>query len=163
MGRYYKNSVKGQLTRLLILTLISSSIIIYMIALAIFFVVKTNHGEDTSDALEALKIQAFKSQMWSKAGLIGMAFQEFVNDAHLMQTNLKLLNSGELAQVPSPMAQRFYYYLYFEAAHDPCKWREVLFPDAPPSGDHSEHCSGRADSSPHDPHAHADESGWPLG
>ena len=56
MGRYYKNSVKGQLTRLLILTLISSSIIIYLIALAIFFVVKKNHGEETSEALEALKI-----------------------------------------------------------------------------------------------------------
>ena len=119
MGRYYKNSVKGQLTRLLILTLISSSIIIYMIALAIFFVVKTNHGEDTSDALEALKIQAFKSQMWSKAGLIGMAFQEFVNDAHLMQTNLKLLNSGELEQVPSQVEERDYYELYWELVANP--------------------------------------------
>ena len=74
MGRYYKNSVKGQLTRLLILTLISSSVAIYGIALGIFIFVKNTHGADTSGALEELKIQAFKSQMWSKAGLLGMAF-----------------------------------------------------------------------------------------
>ena len=88
MGRYYKNSVKGQLTRLLILTLITSSIIIYMIALGIFFFVKSQHGEETKDHMASLKIQSFKSQMWSKAGLIGMAFQEFINDVHLMKTNL---------------------------------------------------------------------------
>ncbi len=131
MGRYYKNSVKGQLTRLLILTLISSSIIIYMIALGIFFYVKKAHGDDTKDAMVALKIQAFKSQMWSKAGLIGMAFQEFINDVHLMKTSLILINNGAIKQTPSPMEQRYYYYLYFEATADPCKWKYILFPEKP--------------------------------
>lgn len=56
MGRYYKNSVKGQLTRLLILTLISSSVAIYGIALGIFFYAKGHHSELTSVALEQLKI-----------------------------------------------------------------------------------------------------------
>ena len=56
MGRYYKNSVKGQLTRLLILTLISSSIVIYSIAIGIFIYVKNKHGDKTSVELEQLKI-----------------------------------------------------------------------------------------------------------
>ena len=56
MGRYYKNSVKGQLTRLLILTLITSSIIIYVIALGIFFVVKDNHDKQTQEHMASLKI-----------------------------------------------------------------------------------------------------------
>ena len=98
MGRYYKNSIKGQLTRLLILTLISSSVAIYGIALGIFFYAKGHHSGLTSEALEQLKIQGFKSQMWSKAGLLGMAFQAFINDVHLMKTNLQKLASGELEQ-----------------------------------------------------------------
>ena len=52
MGRYYKNSVKGQLTRLLILTLISSSVAIYGIALGIFFYAKGHHSALTSTNLE---------------------------------------------------------------------------------------------------------------
>ena len=61
MGRYYKNSVKGQLTRLLILTLISSSVAIYGIALGIFFYAKGHHSALTSTNLEQLKVQGFKS------------------------------------------------------------------------------------------------------
>ena len=52
--------------------------------------------------------------MWSKAGLLGMAFQEFINDAHLMKTNLQLLNSGEMKQEPSEISKRDYYLLYWQ-------------------------------------------------
>ena len=54
--------------------------------------------------------------MWSKAGLIGMAFQEFINDVHMMKTNLQLLNNKELEQVPSEISERDYYKLYWEVS-----------------------------------------------
>ena len=67
--------------------------------------------------------------MWSKAGLIGMAFQEFINDVHLMKTNLQHINDGGmLEQVPNEVGERDFYYLYWEAIQDPCKWKEKLFP-----------------------------------
>ena len=56
MGRYYKNSVKGQLTRILILTLVGSSVLIYMIALGMFFLVKLEHSGKTKSAMIALQI-----------------------------------------------------------------------------------------------------------
>ena len=54
--------------------------------------------------------------MWSKAGLIGMAFQEFINDVHLMKTNLQHINDGGmLEQVPRDTAERDYYKLFWES------------------------------------------------
>ena len=47
--------------------------------------------------------------MWSKAGLIGMAFQEFINDVHLMKTNLEQINSDVLEQVHEEPMKRDYY------------------------------------------------------
>ena len=70
--------------------------------------------------------------MWSKAGLIGMAFQEFINDVHLMKTNLQQINDGGmLEQVPNEVGERDFYYLYWEVIQDPCKWKAKLFPNEP--------------------------------
>ena len=57
--------------------------------------------------------------MWSKAGLIGMAFQEFINDVHLMKTNLEQINSNVLEQVQRDPKQRDYYQLYWEVVKTP--------------------------------------------
>ena len=51
--------------------------------------------------------------MWSKAGLLGMAFQAFINDVNLMSTNLQKLASGELEQQPATPEERHYYWLWW--------------------------------------------------
>ena len=67
--------------------------------------------------------------MWSKAGLIGMAFQEFINDVHLMKTNLEQINSNVLEQVPAEVLKRDFYYLLTEALENKCEWYNRLFPN----------------------------------
>ena len=45
-----------------------------------------------------------------------MAFQEFINDVHLMKTNLQHINDGGmLEQVPREKAERDYYELFWES------------------------------------------------
>ena len=74
MGRYYKRSVKGQLTRWLILTLVTLSLIIYVLAGVMFIYGRSYFKQLTTEKIEKLNIKAYKSQMWSKAGRIGMFF-----------------------------------------------------------------------------------------
>ena len=69
-----------------------------------------------------------------------MAFQEFINDIHMAKTNLSLINNGSLKQTPAQMAQRYYYFLYFEATEDPCIWRNVLFPNKPVDHNFTDNC-----------------------
>ena len=45
MGRYYRRSVKGQLTRWLILTLVTLSLIIYILAGGVFIYVRTHYSQ----------------------------------------------------------------------------------------------------------------------
>ena len=61
MGRYYKRSVKGQLTRWLILTLVTLSLIIYVLAGFMFIYGRSYFKETTSDKIEKLRIKAYKS------------------------------------------------------------------------------------------------------
>ena len=65
-----------------------------------------------------------------------MFFQEFMNDVYLMGVNLQRFSNGELRQNPDRYERRSYYYLYYEAAANPCLWRAALFPDAPYDWDH---------------------------
>ena len=100
MGRYYKRSVKGQLTRWLILILVTLSLAIYMLAGAVFIYVRIHYSHQASQTIQALTLDSLESQMWSKAGSIGMHFQEFVNDAYMMGVNLQKLSKNEIKQNP---------------------------------------------------------------
>lgn len=80
MGREYKHSVKGSLTRKLVLIIISSVIILYSIVITIQFIAADEQSSFTESEVRMLKIVSFEGQLQSRSGQISQKLQMFIND-----------------------------------------------------------------------------------
>ena len=71
MGREYRHSVKGSLTRKLVLIIISSVIILFAIVVIVQTTSSKKQSSDTSGYLKDLKNKSFKGQLQSRSGQMG--------------------------------------------------------------------------------------------
>ena len=68
MGREYKHSVKGALTRKLVLIIIISVVILYSIVIVVQTTSSSDQSLATMGYLEKLEITSFEGQLQSRGG-----------------------------------------------------------------------------------------------
>lgn len=110
MGREYKHSVKGSLTRKLVLIIISSVVILYGIVIVVQTFSSKAQSDITSSDLIELQTSSFKGQLQSRSGQIGQKLQMYINDLQNYNLNLGLLYDGSIVQSQSPTEERSYYF-----------------------------------------------------
>ena len=106
MGREYKHSVKGSLTRKLVLIIISSVVILYGIVIVVQTFSSKAQSDITSSDLIELQTSSFKGQLQSRSGQIGQKLQMYINDLQNYNLNLGLLYDGSIVQSQSPTEER---------------------------------------------------------
>ena len=71
MGREYKHSVKGSLTRKLVMIIVISVITLYIITIVLQTTSSQSQGTKTETYLTSLLETSFKGQLQSRSGQIG--------------------------------------------------------------------------------------------
>ena len=63
MGRDYKHSVKGSLTRKLVLIIVLSVVLLYVVVIALQTISSQSQGVKTEEYLKSLQETSFKGQL----------------------------------------------------------------------------------------------------
>ena len=129
MGREYKHSVKGSLTRKLVMIIVISVITLYIITIVLQTTSSQSQGTKTETYLTSLLETSFKGQLQSRSGQIGQKLQNNCNEIKSLFHSLQLLYDGELEQVQSSADERSYYYNIYEYTKNAEKYNPELVYD----------------------------------
>ena len=101
MSNFYKHSVKGSLTRKLVLIIVFSVIILYAVVIVVQTTSSTKQSGRTKENLDKLSKTNFRGELQSRSGQVSQKLQMYINFLQNLNRNLKLLFDGTLPQAQS--------------------------------------------------------------
>ena len=126
MGRFYMASLKGKLTRRLIISLISSILFLFSVTLAAIIYVQIKLIAQNVNDSNQIEVARYQSSILGKTGAINQIYQLICNELQIIKLNLQRVNNGQYQQSPPEQQERSQYYFYHDVINKPNQYRPLM-------------------------------------